>query len=143
MARPLVTYPDPEHLVVDVLAAALADEDCTVGVGLPDGWQIDRTAPENTSPPHVQVALDGTPVDEHPVALRCTIRITAWADNPTPAKALVLLAHGHLLATAGNDDGLSTVSPLTGPLPAHDDDHDADLASCTLRVRVRSTPITS
>ena len=131
MAPPLVTYPDVEELVVDLLDAAL---DCTVGVGVPDGWTTEDGD-------HLQVACDGTPIDEHPIAQRHTVRLTAWSANPTPAKTLLYLAHGHLIGSAGAN-GLSTVSPLTGVLPAHDDDHDAELASCTVRVRVRSTPIT-
>lgn len=131
MAPPLVTYPDVEHLVVDLLDAAL--DDCTVGVGVPDDWTP-------ADGPHLQVACDGT-VDEHPISQRHTVRLTAWSSSPTEAKALMHLAHGHLLASSGRD-GLSTVSPLTGLLPAFDDDHRAELASCTVRVRVRSTPIT-
>lgn len=130
--KPLVTYPDPERAVVDHLTDALTGEDVTVGIGVPTDW-------ERGVDPHLQVACDGTPTDEHPIAHRTTIRVVAWADSTTEAKRLALLAHGHLLTGWGDD--LHSVTPLTGLLPAHDRDHDAELASFTVRVRVRSTEI--
>lgn len=133
MSKPLVTYPDPERAVVDHLADAFAGEDVTVGIGVPAGWTA-------ASDPHLQVACDGTPTDEHPIAHRTTVRIVAWSSSTTEAKRLALLAHGHLLADPTGD--LHSVTPLTGLLPAHDRDHDAELASFTVRVRVRSTAIT-
>lgn len=133
MSKPLVTYPDPERAVVDHLADALAGEDVTVGIGLPSAWN-------KAGVPHLQVACDGTPTDEHPIAHRTTIRVVAWASSTSEAKRLALLAHGHLLAAPTGD--LHSVSPLTGLLPAHDRDHDAELASFTVRARVRSTGIT-
>lgn len=133
MSKPLVTYPDPERAVVEHLADALAGEDVTVGPGLPRTWTT-------ASDPHLQVACDGTPTDEHPIAHRSTIRVVAWASTSAEAKRLALLAHGHLLAAPTGD--LHSVSRLTGLLPAHDRDHDAELASFTVRARVRSTAIT-
>ena len=132
MTRPLVTYPDPERAVVDHLIDALADEDVTVGVGVPTDW-------DKADDPHIQVACDGTPLDEHPVAHRTTIRIVAWSSSTSEAKRLALLAHGHLLGDPTGD--IHSVTPLTGLLPASDPGHDAELASFTVRVRVRSTPI--
>lgn len=132
MTKPLVTYPDPERAVVDHLTDALTGEDVTVGVGLPTGW-------DTSDDPHIQVACDGTPVDEHPIAHRATIRVVAWSSSTSEAKRLALLAHGHLLTGWGDD--LHSVTPLTGLLPAYDPGHDAELASFTARVRVRSTEI--
>ena len=130
MTKPLVTYPDPERAVVDHLTDAI--DDVTVGVGVPTDWV-------RTDDPHIQVACDGTPVDEHPIAHRTTIRVVVWAASTSEAKRLALEAHGHLLTGWGDD--LHSVTPLTGLLPAHDDDHDAELASFTVRVRVRSTEL--
>lgn len=128
MTRPLVTYPDAERLVVDLLAADLAEETCTIGIGVPTDWTADDD-------PHLQVALDGTPADEHPIRQVATIRVTAWARNPSDAKTLAQLAHGHLLTHF-------EISRLTGLLRARDEDHQAELASFTVRASVRSTPIT-
>lgn len=128
MSRPLVTYPDAERLVVDLLTADLTGETCTIGIGIPADWTAD-------SDPHLQVALDGTPIDEHPIRQLATVRVTAWARNPTAAKTLAQLAHGHLLTHF-------EISRLTGLLRASDEDHQAELASFTVRASVRSTPIT-
>lgn len=132
MTRPLVTYPDPEQAVVDHLTAALTDEDVTVGAGLPTTWT-------KSSDPHVQVACDGTPLDEHPIAHRSTIRVVVWSSHPRESIRLALLAHGHLLADPTGD--IHSVTPLTGLLPAYDPGHRAELASFTVRVRVRSTAV--
>lgn len=125
MTRPAVTYPDAEEQVIDDLTEDL--EDCTVGLGLPAGWTTD-------SPPHLQVTSDGSPTERHPVAHRPTIRVTVWAKYTPDAKALAQKARGLLLARPG-------YRPLTGLQPAHDPDHDAELASFTVRATVRSTPI--
>lgn len=125
--KPLVTYPDVEEMAVDHLAADLEDLDCTVGIGLPATWSTE-------SDPHVQVAFDGTPTDEHPIRQRSTLRIVVWAATTSAAKELANLAHGLLLAR-------HPYRPLTGLLPAHDDEHDAELASFTVRATVRSIPI--
>lgn len=127
MPRPLVTYPDVEEQTVDHLTDDLNGEDCTVGIGLPDGWTVD-------SPPHIRVALDGTPRDLHPAVQQPTVRITVWAKHTPTAKHLAQLAHGHLLARP-------EYRALTGLLPAHDPTHDAELASFTVRATVHSTPI--
>jgi hypothetical protein len=130
-----VTYPDVERAVVDYLTDEL-DAGPTVGVDLPGGWTPDA------SPTHVQVALDGTPIVNHPVNIGATIRVTVWARTKTEAKAVALLAHGHLLAYAGGG-GFVNILPLTGPLPATDPDHhNAELCSITVRATVASTPIT-
>ena len=57
-----------------------------------------------------------------------------WAASPTTAKRLAHLAHGLLLARL-------PYRPLTGLLPGHDDGHDAELSSFTVRAHVRSIPI--
>lgn len=125
MSNLLRTYPDVERQMVDDLTEDL--EDCTVGIGLPDGWTTG-------SDPHVQVACDGTPRDFHPVAQQPTMRVTVWAKRTTDAKALAQLAHGYILARGG-------YTQLLGLLPAHDIEHDAELASFTVRATARSVPI--
>jgi hypothetical protein len=128
----LRTYPDAEAQAKEDLADGLADEIeddiCTVGISLPTNWT-------KQSVPRIRVALDATPRDFHPVAQQPTIRVTVWAGNVTTAKELAQLAHAHLLARGG-------YSRLVGIFPAHDPDHDAELASFTVRKTVRSTPIT-
>lgn len=128
-----IEYPDAERLSVDYLTTELDDGDTTVGVGVPDGWT-------KTDPAHLEVALDGTPVLHHPMFAHATIRLVARAATTTEAKRLVTRGLGVLCAHPGGD-GIATVRPLTGPLPARDPKTEAELASVTARVTVRSTPI--
>ena len=139
MTRPQVTYPDVERIVVDLLAASMPAP-TTVGVNLPADWTA------GGSDPHIQVSWDGTPGDNHPITLATTIRLVAWTDSKTTAKALAMEAHGRLLSYSGGDDavvGLVNILPLTGPLNASDPDHlNAELCSVTVRATVISTPLT-
>lgn len=133
----LATYPDVEVATKDLLRDLLDDltgETATVGVVLPADWVA------KTSPPHLEVACDGTPILEHPIAARSTIRVTAWSNARSEAKRLATLALGLLAAHDGSGD-ISAIQPLTGVLPARDPANRGELASVTLRVTVRSTPI--
>lgn len=147
MTKPLVVFPDAERLVVELLEdEGVGDElvvvddfepGVTVGVGVPDGW-----TPEG-SPPHLEVAWDGTPLEAHPVVAFATIRVVARAASTTVAKRLAALAQGLLLAHRGGS-GIAGCSPLTGVLPSRDPDTRAELAAITVRVKVRaSTPVPS
>lgn len=130
-----VTYGDVERLVVDHLATVLAGRlpaGATIGVGVPSGWVP-------ASPLHVQVVWDGTPTRTHPIVINATVRVVVRAASTTLAKQYALLIEGLLLA-GGWPDSFS-VQPLTGVLPAGDPDTNAQLASFTVRVTVRSTPI--
>ena len=122
----LRTYPDVERLVVDNLTAQI--EGFTVGVGAPSDWTT-------ASDPHVQVNLDAT-ATAHPISATSTVRLTAWSDSPTTAKQIVQECAALLLHDPG--DGIVSVRPGAGLITAHDDDHDAELASVTLLVRTRS-----
>lgn len=130
MTRPLVTFPDAERLVVDHLTPLLTAD---VGVAVPKDWKP-------TSTPHVQVAWDGTPQVDRFIAQHPTIRLTARAATPTAAKALAQQASAHAIAGPW-PAGITNVTPLTGPFPARDPQTKAELASVTLRVTVRSTPL--
>ncbi len=132
-----VTYPDAERIVRNYLAAELAavGETCTVSVGVPPNWTP-------ASGNHLQVDLDGTPTGTHPVIVRATVRLVAWAANTTEAKRLAALAQGLLLAHPGGG-GISSTSFLTGVLPARDTHSTAEIAATTTRVTVRSEPIPS
>lgn len=134
MTKIAATYPDAERAVTDYLTANLADGDTTVGVDLPDDWTT-------ASPDHLVVSNDGTPSHSHPVAARPTIRLTAWSRSTTDAKALARRAQGVLCAHPGGD-GIANVRFLTGEQPGYDPDHNAQLASATCRVTIRSTGIT-
>lgn len=132
-----VTYGDVERLIVDHLTAVLAGQlpaGATIGVDVPASWVP-------TSPMHVQVLWDGTPTMTHPIVANPTVRVVVRSGSTTLAKRYALLIEG-LLCAGGWPDTFS-VQPLTGVLPASDPATRAALASFTVRVNVRSTPITA
>lgn len=136
MTKPAVTFPDPERAVVDYLTTVAAGQfpaGTTIGVGVPAGWVP-------TSPTHIEVAWDGTPGLAWPVTADATIRVVVHAATTTLAKRDALLAQG-LLCASGWPASL-TIQPLTGVLPAQDPSTHAELASFTVRCRVRSVLIT-
>ena len=128
--KPLAAFPDPEPLIRAVLDVALDGEGCTIGVGVPPGWNPD------TSPPHLEIAWDGTPVVAGTIA-RATIRLVARARATSTAKNLALKAQGHLLAHTGGG-GISAIGPGVGVQPVSDDDTGAELAWFTVRATCRS-----
>lgn len=127
-----VTFPDVERMCIDVLSAAIATyaPSTTVGATLPNDWTP-------VKPTHITVQSDGAARVQHPVVVWPTVRLTAWAKAPTDAKRIANAAMGVLVHFA---DFL--VVPLTDVLSARDADHgDAELASITCRVTVRSVPL--
>jgi hypothetical protein len=136
MSKPLAVPPDAERIVIDYLTASLLarGKDVTVGVIIPTAWT-------SATKPHVQVALDGTPIVEYPVFGRASMRITAWASTTTAAKALAGLCEGLMLSHPGSNV-VSSVQPLTGVLPTRDPDTGAQLASISVRVNLRYVILT-
>lgn len=132
MSKILATLPDPERVVKDFLDTVLTE---TVGIGVPTTWV------KGTSAPHVQVSTDGMFMESWPVAGEATIRLVAWAAGPTSAKELAQRAMGYLLAHEGSTT-IARTRPLTGLLPARDEQTGAEIASVTVRVTLRSIPIT-
>jgi hypothetical protein len=130
VTKPTVVYGDAEvrvrELLTELLTELLAAEECTVAIGMPRGWTVD-------APLHVEVAWDGTPVLAHPVVAFATIRVTVHGADPTPVKDLAALAQGLLLAERN-------IRSLTGLAPVRDPDG-PELASFTVRVATRSTPV--
>lgn len=136
-SKPAVTVPDPERLIVDhlvtICAGGVLPTGATIGIGVPSGWTP-------TSPLHVQVAWDGTPQLTWPIVVRATIRIVVRAATTTTAKRYANLIMGLLCVDVWPPS--FTVFPLTGVMPATDPATAAELASFTVRVSVRTTPIT-
>lgn len=129
--------PDVQQRIVDLLTAELDDigQDATVSVGVPTDW-----APSSSE--HIEVAWDGTPELTWPVAIFPTVRLVARAHSTSAAKRLASLAQGLLAAYGGGDD-ITSIRPLTGVLPARDPETEAEIASVTMRVAVRSEPAVS
>lgn len=124
-----VIYPDGEAVLIDYLTAALPERNTTATVGnnLPDGWWTPSSAP------HVLVQSDGIPRFENPVAAWETIRVTVFAEYTTVAKHVARVVLGALLAYTGGDR-VGRVRPLTGPLPARDEELSAETATLTVSV---------
>lgn len=100
---------------------------------VPDKWTPAQT-------PVIVVADDGG-TSRYPVALRRTVRLTAYASGETAARQLVSQAWGELLSS--RVPGLAHVREGMVPFDAgRDRDHpDAWLASCTVLATVRTRSI--
>lgn len=136
-APAVIVFADGERATIDVLKAELASRaaldyvsTATVGVEYPTGSAGDPAVP------HLQVALDGTPV-VYPAAEFATVRLTAWHSTRTKAKQLAALAKAVLDAHGGNAD-VWGFRPLTGPQPAADPDTGLPMCTLTMRVSVRA-----
>lgn len=118
-------WSDPERLMVDYLASHVGDFPATVGTALPSTWTP-------ASPAHLAVALDydtaytawgGTETRQ-----RATMRVTAWAGDPTTVKRLASRARTALLAFPAR--------PNTGLIVTRDPDNLAPIASFTAHISV-------
>lgn len=129
----LHVFPDVEIAAKDVLKEQLER--------FPDGTTVAVGGPPVTwtpsSPPHLEVAWDGTPRIHRPIAAWPTLRVVAWAATTSEAKRLAELAHAIWCAYPGGDV-ISSLRDLTGVLPARDPKTDAELAMATVQASVRS-----
>lgn len=130
-----LVFSDSELAAKGLLKSLTPSGDATVGLSLPDAW--DR----ETSLPHLLVGQDGS----IPTAARLVefplIRVTAFANTTSLAKRLAREAEARLCAHRGGS-GISKIKPATGMFPSRDPNTAADLASFTVRLTVRSTPLT-
>lgn len=129
--KPAVTFPDPEALLVPVVADLCSEYqlDASVSVGRPDGWTPDDGL-------HIEVAWDGTPEVVHPIVAWPTVRIVVHgpADQPSLVKDAARLLCGVLPSTPGAGFQL-----LTGVLPTPDTERPGVLmAAFTGRVTTRA-----
>lgn len=133
--KPLAVPPLAETVTIDYLTAELAarSQDVTCGVVIPSAW-----APGTK--PHVQVALDGTPVVQYPVLWWATVRVTVWATATTAAQNLAGLCEALLLSHAGSAT-VAGALPGTGLLVTTDPDTKAALASVTVRLKLRGVVV--
>lgn len=126
---PEVTYGDGDHEAVDYLEAALEtrwDGPVGVGVKLPADWVP-------TMAPFLVVDLTATPGAVHPIEEYQTVRLIAHADTTRTAKRLAAVAQGALLAHP-----TMKTEYLTGRTTEFDESTGAELASCSVRMTVRS-----
>jgi len=112
---------------MDYLTTQLDARGETAGVGI--------DVPEWSSGEFVQVALDGTPTVRPPLWIS-QIRLTAYAEGKTRAKALANLAGALLLAHPG-DGSCAGCLPGPGLITTRDDSTGAELASVGVRMKIR------
>lgn len=124
-------FEDVQRDVIDYLDAVTST---------PVGAFYPKSSTDAPSVPFLQVGWDGTPVVQYPITQRATIRLTAWASQPTQAKQILLEAQGRMLSHT-DTDGIWAIQALTGPLPARDPDTGLYLVSATFRVAARPTPL--
>lgn len=125
-------FPDVER-AAKTLLDDLTPPPSTVGIGVPESWT-------EASPIHLQIGWDGTLVNQSRLIATATIRVVAWAAEPTQAKTAALDAHARLCAHRGGG-GINLIRPGVGPIPARDPDTGAELAWFTVLATVRSTPL--
>lgn len=120
---------DVARLVKDWLKTDLAVRfpEVSVRLELPGDWSLG-------SGPVLLVADDGGGLDIWPVATSPTIRVTSWTSGRDPRYAYAALTR---LLTA-SIPGVAAVLPGTGVLEARDSHTGGDLASFTVRTRVRT-----
>lgn len=134
MTRPTTpVQPSDAALVIkEWLKAELATRFPTVSVRLEhdDDWELG-------SDPELVVFDDGGPLDQWPVNTRPTIRVTSW----TTGRDLTYIHHvlGLLLCT--RVPGIASILPGTSVIEARDSRTSADLASFTVRTRVRTVAL--
>jgi hypothetical protein len=90
---PLVTFADPERLVIDACE--------TAWTGRLEPYKptsVETGFPTDTSTYHVQIDLENTPGDDYPARERNQVRITCWAPpkKRTDVKALASVTQGLL-----------------------------------------------
>lgn len=132
-----VTFADPERATVDLLGTWYSSPDATAGVGVPP----ERQVPANPAPvDYIQVGWDGTPRQSEQI-MTALVRVTTWAASTTRAKALALEAQGRLLGYEGGTV-ISNIERGIGIIPGRDPITHAELASFSVLVTLRSTPLT-
>lgn len=101
MSKPLVTFPDPETVLIDFLKAEFlprveAYKPTSISPNFP-------TAALAGSATHLQVELESSNTDDYPVTERSQVRISGYAngDKRSNVKALASLSMGLLGAAEG------------------------------------------
>lgn len=152
MTKPLVTFADPEALLIDYLTAAFAArietyKPATITPKFPTGTLVNAT--------HLQVELETGGSQDYPITERAQIRLTAYspaARRTVPADtvggrsdaiALASLALGLACAHPGDED-LAGVFPLIGRSDVVEDPTTGNLmAWCLVRADLLATQLAS
>lgn len=101
-----------------------------VRLELPIDWQPGH-------PPVLCVFNDGGPVNQWPVATSPTIRVTTW----TTGRDITYIHRALGLMLCTPIVGIAKVLPGTGVIESRDSKNNGDVASFTVRTRVRTTAV--
>lgn len=129
---PQVAPADPALLVKNWLKSAIAVRfpELQVRLELDRNWKLG-------SSPVVCVFNDGGPLTQWPVNTNPTIRVTSWTNGRDVRYANHIL--GLMLCTP--IPGVAKVLPGSGVIEDKDQNNGADLASFTVRTRVRTVAL--
>jgi hypothetical protein len=130
--KPAVRPVDAAQLIKDWLVLTLAPVFPELAIRLEhhQDWELGDG-------PELVVFDDSGPLDQWPVATRPTIRITTWTTGRDVSIANHVL--GLMLCTP--IPGIAQVLPGTAVIETRDPATGADLASFTVRTRVRTTAL--
>ena len=141
MAKPLVTFADPESLVTWLAAQFVPRVEtykpATISVKFPAAALLGTT--------HLQVELESESVADYPVLTRAQVRVTAYAapGKRSDVKRLASLAQGILLAHPGSAD-IAGIFPLIGRSDVIEDPTTKNLMCWFLvRVDIKATQLAS
>ena len=140
--KPLVTFPDPEAVVVARLDDAFGARGETYK---PANVTVTFPTTALTTQTHVQVELESGGVADYPVTEKAQVRVTCYAGTGkrTNVKALASLAQGLLCSWEG-DDEVYNVTPLVGRSDVITDPATKNLMVWfTVRVDLKATVLAS
>lgn len=130
--KPAVQPVDAAQLIKDWAKTALVAPFPTLDVRMEhrDDWELGDN-------PELVVFDDSGPLDQWPVVTRPTIRVTTWTTGRDVS--IVNRVLGLMLCTS--IPGIAQVLPGTAVIETRDSSSGADLASFTVRTRVRTAAL--
>lgn len=131
MAEPIITFPDPQRAVRDLLRVLLAGRTEAVAAGATVSV---KPPAEDANLPYVQVRSDGRFRDSR-LNGRSSVRVIVWHRDEGLGEELAGLCEALLLASTSAE--IRAVSPLTGPIPTGDPDTGAPMSYFTITARLR------
>lgn len=130
----IITFPDPQKAVRDLLRAALATRAESYALGATVSTRDLPGADERRSLPYIQVRSDGR-FRNSQLNGRATIRVLVWHRDEGLCEELAGLCEALLLA--GNSKEIRGCSAISGPLPTGDTDTGLPLSFFTVSARLR------
>lgn len=132
MTRPVITFPDPQKAVRDLLRTLLAGRSEPYAAGV----TVSTRPPAGTSPslPYVQVRSDGRFRDSR-LDGRASVRVIVWHTDEGLGESLAGLCEALLMASTSAE--IRGCTSLSGPIPTGDPDTGAPMSYFTVTARLR------